>query len=466
VDRLTHSFRTSPAPSESALKRTLGRIVEAAISSVDPRAAVYRAMRRRGHVLRIGAKRYDLTRLRRIFIIGAGKAAAPMAAAVEEILGARVTGGLVSVKDGHTAPLRRVELVEAGHPLPDLRGQHAAERILHIAQDARAGDLVLCLISGGGSALLPAPVDGLSLQDKIALTDVLLRSGATIQEVNTVRKHLSRLKGGQLAKAVAPARLAVLVLSDVIGNPLDAIASGPAAPDPTTFADALAIVHRYAIEPKMPVSALDHLRRGAAGEIPETPKPGDPVFARAQTVIIGSNEHAARAAAAAARHEGYRTLLLTTSLDGEAREAGRLLASMARSVQDTGLPVRPPACLVAGGEVTVTVRGNGRGGRCQELALSAALSIAGRRGVLIAGVGTDGTDGPTDAAGAYATGDTLERAGAVGRDARAALADNDAYPFFQGLGDLIVTGPTRTNVNDLYLVLVSSSHRGARKERR
>lgn len=466
MGRLTHSSRIAGGSSEPALSRTLGAIIETAIAAVDPRAAVHRALRRRGNVLRLGGKRYELTRLRRILVIGAGKAAAPMAAAVEEVLGPRVTGGLVSVKDGYAVPLRRVELVEAGHPLPDGRGQHAAERMLRIAQDAHDGDLVLGLISGGGSALLPAPVDGLSLEDKIAVTDLLLRSGATIVEINTVRKHLSRIKGGQMAKAVAPAQLAVLVLSDVIGNPLDAIASGPAAPDPTTYADALAILHRYAIEAKIPAAALDHLRRGAAGEIPETPKPGDPIFSRVHTVIIGSNEYAARAAATAARRRGYRAVLLTTSLDGEAREAGRLLASMARSVQDAGLPVRPPVCLIAGGEVTVTVRGNGRGGRCQELALAAGVSIAGRRGVLIAGVGTDGTDGPTDAAGAYATGDTLERAGAQGLDARAALANNDAYPFFGALGDLIVTGPTRTNVNDLYLVLVGPVQRGARRERR
>ncbi|HLA24840.1 MAG TPA: glycerate kinase [bacterium] len=466
MDRLTRTTHSPRARSDPALRRTLGRIIETAVAAVEPGAAVRRAVRRRGSILRIGAKAYHLDRLRRILVIGAGKAAAPMAAAFEEILGARVTGGLVSVKDGHTAPLRRVELVEAGHPLPDARGQRAAERIFHIAQDARAGDLVLCVISGGGSALLPAPVEGLSLQDKIALTDLLLRSGATIQEVNAVRKHLSQLKGGRLAKAAYPAHLAVLVLSDVIGNPLDAIASGPAAPDPTTFADALEIVQRYGINTKMPAVALDHLRRGAAGEIPDTPKPRDPAFRRVHTVIIGSNEHAARAAAVAARREGYRTLLLTSSLEGEAREAGRLLASMARGAQDAGLPFAPPACLIAGGETTVTVRGNGKGGRCQEFALSAALSIAGRSGVLIAAFGTDGTDGPTDAAGALTTGDTLDRAAALGLDARTALAENDAYPFFHGLGDLIVTGPTNTNVNDLYLALVGRPGRVTRREQR
>ena len=441
-------------------------MIEAAVAAVDPGAAVHRAVRRRGTVLRIGPHVYDLDRFKRVFVIGTGKAAAPMAQALEEILGGRVTGGLVSVKDGHTVPLRRVELVEAGHPLPDARGQRAAERILQISQEGRAGDLVLCVISGGGSALLPAPVEGVSLRDKTALTDLLLRSGATIQEVNAVRKHLSRLKGGQLAKAAAPAHLAVLVLSDVIGDPLDAIASGPAAPDPTTFADALGVIRRYAIETAIPSSALDHLRRGAAGKIPETPKPGDPVFGRVRTVIIGNSAHSARAAAAVAAHDGFRTLLLTTSLDGEAREAGRLFASLARGVQDAGLPFVSPACLLAGGETTVTVRGNGKGGRCQEFALSAGLSVAGRSEVVIAAFGTDGSDGPTDAAGALATGDTLARAEALGLDARAALARNDAYPFFHRLGDLLVTGPTNTNVNDLYVVLIGGRRRVTRTERR
>lgn len=466
MDRLTRAAHTRRGHSDPALRRTLGRIIEAAVAAVEPGAAVRRAVRRRGAVLRIGTKAYNLDRLHRILVVGAGKAAAPMAAALEEILGTRVTGGLVSVKDGYTAPLRRVEVAEAGHPLPDARGQRAAERILRIAHDARAGDLVLCVISGGGSALLPAPVGGLSLQDKIALTDLLLRSGATIQEVNAVRKHLSQLKGGRLAKVAYPAHLGVLVLSDVIGNPLDAIASGPAAPDPTTFADALGIVRRYGIDAKMPAVALDHLRRGAAGGIPDTPKPRDPVFSRVHTVIIAGNEHAGRAAAVAARREGYRTLFLTTSLDGEAREAGRLLASIARGAQDTGLPFGSPACFIAGGETTVTVRGNGIGGRCQEFALSAALSIAGRSGMLIAAFGTDGTDGPTDAAGALATGDTLDRAAVLGMDARAALAENDAYPFFHGLGDLIVTGPTNTNVNDLYLALIGRPSPVTGKEQR
>jgi hydroxypyruvate reductase len=385
-----------------------------------------------------------------------------MAAALEEILGSRISEGLVSVKDGHAVRLRHTEVVEAGHPLPDARGRHAAERILRIAQGARAGDLVLCVISGGGSALLPAPAGNLTLEDKVAVTDALLRSGAPIQEVNAVRKHLSQMKGGRLARAAYPAELAVLVLSDVIGNPLDAIASGPAAPDPTTFADALGILDRYGLAATIPASALDHLRRGAAGEIPETPKPGDPVFRRVHTVIIGSNEYAVRAAGATARRERYRTLMLTASLDGEAREAGRLLASVAAGVQDAALPVPPPACIVAGGETTVTVLGRGTGGRCQEFALSAALSIGGRRGVLIAGFGTDGTDGPTNAAGALATGGTLARAAAAGLDPRGALADNDAYPFFHHLGDLIVTGPTRTNVNDLYVVLVGRPDRRRR----
>lgn len=451
----------------AALRRDLRRILTAAVDAVEPGAAVRAVVARTGDRLRIGDRPYDLARVRRIFIIGGGKADAPMAAALEAILRDRITGGLLSVKYGHAVPLRRVEIVEAGHPLPDDAGQRAAERILQIAGQAERHDLVICLISGGGSALLPSPVDGLGLQQKIELTDLLLRSGATIQEINTVRKHLSRIKGGRLAEAAAPAQVAVLVLSDVLGNPLDAIASGPAVPDPTTFGDSLEIIRRYGLEARIPQAALDYLRRGAWGEVPETPKPGDPVFARVHTVVIGSNEHAARAAVAEARARGYRTLLLTTFLEGEAREAARVLAAVARSVQEAGVPLAPPACIVAGGETTVTVRGQGKGGRCQEFALSAARAIRGRARMVIAAFGTDGTDGPTDAAGAIADGTTIERALASGLDPAEALDRNDAYPFFSALGDLIVTGPTRTNVNDLYVTLIGrTATHGKRKTRR
>ena len=449
--------RLTPA---GTLRRHLEGILTAAVNAVEPAAAVRAAVRITGGRLRIGHRSYDLKRVKRLLVVGGGKANAPMAAALEAILGDRITGGLISVKYGHAVPLRRVEVVEAGHPLPDAMGQQAAERILEIAGQAEGHDLVICLISGGGSALLPAPVPGLGLRQKVALTDLLLRSGAAIQEINTVRKHLSRIKGGRLAEAAAPAQVAVLVLSDVPGNPLDAIASGPAAPDPTTFDQALEIIRRYGLETRIPPPALDHLRRGARGEVPETPKPGDAVFRRVHTVVIGSNEHAARAAANAARRRGYRTLLLTTFLEGEAREAARVFAAVARSVQDAGVPLRPPACILAGGETTVTVRGEGRGGRCQEFTLAAAQAIRGRRRTLVAAFGTDGTDGPTDAAGALADGTTVDRARRAGLDPAEALARNDAYPFFSALGDLIITGPTRTNVNDLYVALIGKTPGG------
>jgi len=441
---------------EAALRRDAVHVLAAAVAAVDPHAAVRRVVRRRGAALQIGEQEYRLNRLRRIFVIGGGKADAPMAAALEEILEDRISGGLLSVKYGYTVPLRRVPLVEAGHPLPDQAGQRAAERMLEVAGEAERDDLVICLISGGGSALLPAPVEGLTLEDKVQLTDLLLRSGATIREINTVRKHLSRIKGGHLARAAWPAQVAVLILSDVIGNPLDAIASGPAVPDPTTFDDALAILERYGLEQRIPAAARDYLHRGAAGTAPETPKPGDPVFDRVQTVVIGSNEHAVRAAAGAARGRGYRPLLLTPFLEGEAREAARVLVSVARGVQEAAMPAPAPACVVAGGETTVTMRGQGKGGRCQEFALSAAIAIHRRPHTVVAAFGTDGTDGPTDAAGAVADGTTLERAAAAGLNPSRAMETNDAYPFFSALGDLIVTGPTNTNVNDLYIALVGT----------
>lgn len=438
-----------------ALRRHLAQILGAAVQAVEPAAAVKSCVSRRADVLRIGRRSYDLRALRRIFVVGGGKASAPMAAALEAILGGRITAGIVNVKYGHTVSLHRIQLVEAGHPLPDATGQRGAEAMLELVRTATDDDLVICVISGGGSALLPAPANAITLEDKVQVTDLLLRSGATIQEVNTVRKHLSRIKGGQLAQLAAPAHVAVLVLSDVVGNPLDVIASGPAVGDPTTFVDALTIVERYGLEQRMPVAALRYLRQGAAGEVPETPKLDDAVFARVHTITVGSNELAAAAAAAKAKALGFAPLTLTTYLEGEAREAARVIASVIYSVQAAGTPAGPPACLIAGGETTVTVRGQGKGGRCQEFALAAAMAMTGWSDVVMAAFGTDGTDGPTDAAGAMADGTTISRALSLGLSPRRALETNDAYPFFSALGDLIVTGPTNTNVNDLYVALVA-----------
>lgn len=437
-----------------ALRRHLRRILEAALAAVDPDRAVRRFVRRRGTTLRIGRRSYDLAAIKRIFIIGAGKAAAPMASALEAILGDRISAGIVNVKYGYTHSLTRVQLVEAGHPLPDDAGRRATEAMLELVSGVTADDLVLAVLSGGGSALLPAPAAPVTLEEKVQVTELLLRSGATIQEINTVRKHLSRIKGGGLARAAAPARVAAIVLSDVVGDSIDAIASGPAAPDPTTFADARAILERYGLEDRVAPRILQRLREGADGRIPETAKPGDPIFRRVHVAIIGSNQIAATAAVRTAAALGYNTLLLTTCLEGEAREAARVLAGVGRSTRAVGIPSSPPACLIAGGETTVTVHGAGKGGRCQEFALSAALAIDGWPDVVVAAFGTDGTDGPTDAAGAIADGATIDRARELGLSARRALAANDAYPFFAALDDLIVTGPTNTNVNDLYLVFV------------
>ncbi len=435
---------------------TARALFDAALDAADPRQAVRRALQCDGDRLRVLSREYDLARVHRVFVIGFGKASAAMAQGVEEILGAKITRGWVTVKYGYTAPLAtdKIYLHQAGHPLLDENSLRGTRAILELLDSADENDLVLCLISGGGSALLELPVEGVSLDDLRALTDALLRAGANIVELNTVRKHLSQVKGGQLARRARGAPILALILSDVIGSPLDTIASGPTAPDATTFADALAVIERRGVRAQTPARALDHLARGARGECAETPKADDPLFARVQNVIIADNARACDAAQRAAEARGYNTLLLSTYLQGEAREVAQVLAAIAKEIVATNRPIARPACVIAGGETTVTVRGNGKGGRNQELALAAAIEIAGIESVLLLSGGTDGTDGPTDAAGAFADGTTLARARARGLDARVFLANNDAYHFFQPLGDLLMTGPTNTNVNDVIVMLV------------
>jgi hydroxypyruvate reductase len=391
----------------------------------------------------------------RVRVVGAGKASGAMAAAAEAALGDAIADGLVVVKDGYRASTRRVRLVEAGHPVPDARGEAAAREIRALAEDAGADDLLLVLVSGGGSALTPAPVPPITLGDKQALTRLLLAAGANINQLNTVRKHCSLLKGGQLARAAAPARVHALLLSDVIGDPLDVIASGPTAPDASTFADALAILERFDLLARAPAPILDRLRRGARGEIPETPKPDDPVFRRVTNTIIGNNARVVDAAAARARELGYVPHVLTRSLEGEARDVAGRLVALARQIRHGRGPVAPPACVIAGGETTVTVRGGGRGGRCQEFGLAAALALEGLDGVVALAAGTDGTDGPTDAAGAVVDGDSARRARERGHDPETRLAANDSNPVLAAIGDLVVTGPTNTNLLDLYLLLIA-----------
>jgi len=429
-------------------RRAAEAIWRAALAAGDVTPLLQHALRLDGATLSAGGLVLDLDRVRRVLVLGAGKAGASMARAVEAILGDRLAEGFVVVKDGYRLPTRRIEFAEAGHPVPDQRGRAASERLLALAGSATADDLVLFLVSGGGSALTPAPVPPITLEEKQAVTRLLLAAGATINELNAVRKHLSRFKGGLLARAAAPAPVLTLALSDVIGDPLDVIASGPTAPDPSTYAEALAILERRGIVERTPLAIVERLRAGVAGTAAETPKPGDPLFARVANVVIGNNALVVDAAAAEAARLGYRPQVLTRSLQGEAREVARDLLDRARA-----LPA--PAALIAGGETTVTVRGHGRGGRCQELALAAALSLTAEESLVVLAAGTDGTDGPTDAAGGLIDAGTIGRGRAVGVDARRALDDNDAYTFLTATDDVVVTGPTNTNLLDLYVVIRS-----------
>jgi hydroxypyruvate reductase len=380
-------------------------------------------------------------------VVGAGKAAATMARAVEEHWRGELSG-LVVTRYGHHAPTKHIQVVEAAHPVPDVAGREAAERILKMVQGLSADDLVLCLISGGGSALLTLPAPGLTLQDKQAINRLLLKSGANIAEMNCVRKHLSAIKGGRLATASHPAKVVTLTISDVPGDDPAVIASGPTVPDRTTFADALAILEKYRIAE--PVSVVEHLR--AARE--ETPKPGDLRFAGTQAHMIAAPQQSLEAAAEVARQAGITPLILGDSLEGESREVALVHAGIARQVVRHGQPVAQPCALLSGGETTVTVRGKGRGGRNAEFLLALAVALDGEPGIYAMAGDTDGVDGTEDNAGAVVTPDTLQRAASLGLDAKAHLADNDGYTFFSGLGDLVKTGPTLTNVNDFRAILI------------
>lgn len=439
------------------LRSDLAHFQAAALTAVDPARAVDRFLRRDGPRLSIDERLYSLTSAARVLLIAAGKAAMPMAASAARRLGERLSAGIVVTKYHHAAGYAlpaALRVIEAGHPIPDAAGLAGAQAILSLLATTTADDLVLLLLSGGASALTPCPAGDLALADLQTLTDLLLRAGAPIGELNTLRKHLSRLAGGQLVRQAAPARLAALILSDVVGDPLTVIASGMTAPDPTTYADAADVLRRYALWEQTPPAIRRHLELGRAGQIAETPKPGDPVFADVYNVLIGSNRSAALAAVAAARARGYNALLLSTLIEGEAREVAKVGAALAKSIRLYGEPLAPPACLVWGGETTVTVRGAGQGGRNQELALAAALALEGVPGVALLALATDGTDGPTDAAGAIVDGQTAARARQAGWDAPRALAENNAYPCLEAAGTLLRTGPTGTNVNDLGIILV------------
>ncbi len=447
----------------SSQRHILTAVQAAALAAVEPGRVIHRHLRRQGDTLWVGQTPYDLSQFERVLIVGGGKAAAPMLTALLEVVGHRVAQGLVITRYGHTfdaAPRPDVAVLQAGHPLPDAAGVDATRQLARLADEAGENDLVLCPISGGGSALMTLPAPGVELADLQALTDALLRAGAAINELNTVRKHLSQIKGGGLARLAAPATLIGLVLSDVIGDRLDTIASGPTTPDPGTFADAWEVLERHKLLAGAPEPVLERLRAGRAGRLAETPKPGDPIFERVQNVVVGSNRLAAEAAAQKAGELGLNPLLLSTYVEGEARQVARVAAALVKEMVHHGRPAPRPACLIWGGETTVTVEGSGRGGRNQELALAAAMALGqdlppqSEAAIALVALATDGIDGPTDAAGAVVTGDTLARARRLGLDPQAALADNDAYPFFKALGDLILTGPTQTNVNDLLFLFV------------
>ncbi len=452
----TYSVRTSP--NFDIVKAVL----EAGLAAVNPYRAVLRAVHVDGFHLHIGTQIYDLEKYRRIVSVGIGKAAFPMAVALEAILGERLETGIIVTKDGYASTLgvseqqslRKTRVYESGHPVPDERGVAAAEQISRLLSGLQQNDLVIFLISGGGSALLTLPAPGISLSDLQQFTQLMLRSGADINQLNTLRKHMDTVKGGGLARLAAPADMVTLVLSDVIGDPIDVIASGPTVPDTTTFQDAWSIVEQLNLMDKVPASIYQHLERGKLGEIQDTLKPEQGFANQTPPLVVAGNYQAASAAAAQAKELGLNTILLTSFLQGEARGVGMVMAALARQVQMTGEPVARPACIIAGGETTVTVQGTGLGGRNQELALGSLKDLANLSRTLLVTLATDGGDGPTDAAGAAVTGESLGRALKSGLDPQKYLSQNDAYHFFECLGDLLISGPTQTNANDLALLFM------------
>jgi len=426
-----------------------------ALEAADPKNIIRSRVRVEKNTLKIDGLSFNLSEFKNVFVVGGGKASGCMAEAVEELLGDRIKDGAINVP--YASPpyeTKRVKIEHASHPVPDLAGVRGAKRILDLVSQAEEDDLVVCLLSGGGSSLMPQPSAGVSLRDKRRVTDLLLKSGATINEMNVVRKHVSAFKGGWLAKRAYPATVVNLILSDVVGDPLDSIASGPTVPDSSTFQDAIEILKRYGLWNKAPASVKKVLLSGKKGLVPETPKVGDKAFEKVHNVVIGNNLTASSAAYGSLKKAGLNTLLLTSCLEGQARDVGTVFASMAKEIAASGNPISKPAGLVAGGETTVTVVGRGKGGRNQEIALSAALKMGGMDGVCVASLSTDGVDGPTDAAGALADGKTLVRAGELGLNARRFLLENDSYGFFNRLGDLLFTGLTGTNVDDVSVIVV------------
>lgn len=441
------------------MRKEAEEMFRAAIDRVNPYDAVRRFLRLKGTLLKLEHGKQqevdlDLEGFRRIFLVGGGKATAPMARAVEDSLGARVNGGFINVKYGFTDKLSYTEIVEADHPIPDQSGVEGTKKIIDLLEQTGENDLIFSLISGGGSALLPLPADRISLEEKQTLTKNLLECGASIDEINTIRKHLSASKGGQMARSAFPSTTVNLMLSDVVGDKMDVIASGPFVPDPSTFEDAAEIIDKYNLK-DLPQSIKNYLMNGVEKRVPETPKEGNPIFDRVHNYIIGSNVLALEAAKETAQRMGYQTLVLSSTIEGETKDVAGVHAAIASEILSTGSPISTPACIISGGETTVTIKGKGLGGRNQEFCLAAAIAMRDLppRVVLLSG-GTDGNDGPTPAAGAIIDPLTVRKGEDLGLNAATYLTDNDAYHYFKKTDELLVTGPTKTNVMDVRIILV------------
>jgi glycerate 2-kinase len=437
-----------------AMRQDAVTIFNSALCAVNAFSAVKNYCRRKADTFYIDQFPVNLNRYKNIYVIGAGKASAHMGAAIEEILSNRITDGIINVKYDHTVPLKRIKLIEAGHPIPDENGRKGALQILYLVEQLKAEDLVICLISGGGSALLPLPTPPLTLTDKQKTIRTLLSCGASINEINILRKHMSLIKGGRLAEKTWPATLITLIVSDVVCNPLDVIASGPTVGDPSTFNDCMDIISKYDILNRIPAAVAEHFKKGIDEKIADTPKPGTQLFDKTINLIVGSNIEALSAARKTAESLGYNTLILSSMIEGDTRQAAHLHTAIAKEIRKTGNPLSTPACILSGGETTVILAGTGKGGRNQEFALTAAIDIADEDRMVILSAGTDGTDGPTDAAGGIVDSCTIKKANGADLNPIAFLENNDSYHLFQKTGDLLITGPTGTNVMDLRIVLV------------
>jgi hydroxypyruvate reductase len=441
------------------MKRMAKDVFLKALSAVDPSKILKDRIRIEKDRLLIktegnSEKVFDLNGVDKIFLVGTGKASSSMAQAIEEIFEDRITRGVITTKYGHLLPLKKTEIIEAGHPLPDRKGYEGAKKIQRLLKESGPKDLVIFLLSGGGSALLPFPADPIELKEKQEVTQLLLDCGADIKEINTIRKHISRMKGGWLAKWAYPSTVIGFILSDVVGDHLDVIGSGPTVPDPSTFEEVWEILKKYDLLNEIAPSIWRHLQLGKEGKVEETPKPQEVVFERVYNILLGSNILALLAAKEEATAFGFNTLILSSSIEGETREAARFHTAIAKEVISSENPIRRPACILSGGETTVTIKGKGFGGRNQEFVLAGALEISGIEKVVLLSGGTDGTDGPTDATGAVADHTTVQRGKSMGLDPNFYLDNNDAYPFFEKLGDLLITGPTHTNVMDVRIILV------------